>query len=201
MKITLHGDNQGVQQTCSNIRMTNLKHHRQPNTDLKIEYKKACEGLCITNEWTRSHQDGDKPWETIEDLQNLNLSNMAIMNTWCDRKANEARAAHITHEDADVYPNERWALYTTAPTLKKITGKLDDAIMGQQFHEGLVQYIHRKYKIHPEMLHQVDLESLQHYLKSQRMHKRATTVKTIHKWIPTQDFLHKQHRSESNICQ
>jgi hypothetical protein len=110
IKITLHGDSQGVQQTCSYIHMTNLKYHRQPNTDLKFEYKKACEGLLLTNTWTRSHQDGDRKWESIEVLQNLNLSNMAIMNTWYDRKANEARTAYITHEDANVYPNEKWAL-------------------------------------------------------------------------------------------
>jgi hypothetical protein len=78
---------------------------------------------------------------------------------------------------------------------------LDDAITGQQYKEALIHYIKRKHNIQPEMLEQIDLNSLQHYLKSQRMHQRATTVKLIHRWVPTQDFLNKQNRSNSCICQ
>jgi hypothetical protein len=130
MKVILHGDNQGVQQICSTIQTTNLKHHRQPNIDLIIEYTKAREGFHITNEWTKGHQDGNKEWTNINYLQNMQQSNLVIMNTWCDRKAYEARTTYITHEDADVYPNEKWALFTTTPMLKKITGQLDNAITG-----------------------------------------------------------------------
>ncbi len=50
-KTALHGDNNSVQKTCSHIQMDRLKHHRQPNMDLKLEFKKAGEGRHITAEW------------------------------------------------------------------------------------------------------------------------------------------------------
>jgi hypothetical protein len=88
-KIVLYGDNKGVQQVCSTIQVGKLKHHRQPNMDLKLEYKNASSKHHITNEWIKGHQDKDREWQTISDLQNMKLSNTAILNTICDRKANE----------------------------------------------------------------------------------------------------------------
>jgi hypothetical protein len=105
IKIVLHGDNQAVQQTCSSIQTDHLKYHRQPNMNLKIEYQKAHEGIHIMNEWTRGRQDDGKEWNSIKDLQNMQLSNLVIMNTWYGRKTNKAQ--NITNEDADVYLNEK----------------------------------------------------------------------------------------------
>lgn len=39
-----------------------------------------------------------------------------------------------------------------------------------------------------------------HYLKHQRIHQRATIVKVIHRWIPTQSFLRTQNRAETSLC-
>lgn len=61
--------------------------NNQPQTSpttkhrLKIEYTKAREGFHITNEWTKGHQDGNKEWTNINYLQNMQLSNLVIMNT------------------------------------------------------------------------------------------------------------------------
>jgi ribonuclease HI len=85
-KITLHGDNKGVQHTCTHIKTNRLKHHRQSNMDLKIEYNNASRGHHITNEWVPGHQDGDKQWNTISDLKDMKLNNLAIFNIWCDKK-------------------------------------------------------------------------------------------------------------------
>jgi hypothetical protein len=97
--------------------------------DLKIEYQQASKGRNITNEWTRGHQDANIPWNDIQELKDMKLSNTAILNTWCDKMANEARRTHIAQPDADIYPCKKWALFTCYPTLQKITGQLDEAII------------------------------------------------------------------------
>lgn len=102
--------------------MNHLKHHRQPNMDLKIEYKKACKGWYITNEWTKGHQDDYMEWNTISKLQNMKLSNTAILNTIPDKRANEPRRTHITCPDLDVFSSKKWVLFSTTPYLHKIIG-------------------------------------------------------------------------------
>jgi hypothetical protein len=74
----------------------------------------------------------------------MKLSNTAIMNSWCDKIANDTQKTHVSHSDADIYPHEKWALFLTAPTLQKITGKLDDAIIGQKPQERLRNYLQKK---------------------------------------------------------
>jgi hypothetical protein len=68
-QIILHGDNNEVQQTCSHIHINRLKHHRQSDMDLKMEYHKATMGRNVSNAWIRGHQDNDKPWNNINDLK------------------------------------------------------------------------------------------------------------------------------------
>jgi hypothetical protein len=85
----LQGDNQRIQRKCNEIRIDRLKHHREPNIDLLIEFKHATKGHHVKIEWMPGHQDKDKPWETIHDLEKMNLSNSAIMNTLCDKIAND----------------------------------------------------------------------------------------------------------------
>jgi hypothetical protein len=60
-------------------------------------------------------------WKDIKVFKILKLSNSAIMKTWCDRGANEARKHYIIL-DAEVYPAEWWDVFTTEPKTKKITG-------------------------------------------------------------------------------
>ncbi len=71
----------------------------------------------------------------------MKLSNSAIMNTWCDQVTNETRKQHITVPDAKVDPSERWALFTTEPITQKITGKLDDHIIGLNHRDNLMNFI------------------------------------------------------------
>ena len=84
-KIFLHRDNKRVQQTCSHLHINRLKHHRKSDMDLKMEYHKATMGRNVSNAWIRGHQDNDKPWNDINDLKEMKLSNTAIMNTWCNK--------------------------------------------------------------------------------------------------------------------
>jgi hypothetical protein len=67
-------------------------------------------------------------WKYMKDFKILKLSKSVIMNTWCDREANEARKHYITL-DAEVYSAEWWDVFTTEPKTQKITGKLDDCIL------------------------------------------------------------------------
>jgi hypothetical protein len=140
-KTILYGDNKGVQQTCANIQIKKLKHHRQPNMDLKLEYKHAVGGRTITTEWIKGHQDHDKEWSTVADLQDMKLTDLVIMNTVCDRRANETRKTHLSFSDADVTPNEKWALFSSYPTNRKITSHFDDAVLGLHNTEDMIQYI------------------------------------------------------------
>ena len=60
-QIILHGDNKGVQQTCSHIHINCLKHHRQSDRELKMKHHKVTMGHNISNAWIRGHKDNDKP--------------------------------------------------------------------------------------------------------------------------------------------
>jgi hypothetical protein len=100
-----------------------------------------------------------------------------------------------------VYPNERWALFLTEPMIQKVTGKLDDHIIGQSHRQSLETYIKKKHNLCTAQLDQIDLEGLETFLRSQRIHQRAHTIKLIHRWIPTQAFLHKQNRSTNATCE
>ncbi len=40
----LQGDNQGIQNKCNTIQTNRLKHHREPNSDLLMEYQHAITG-------------------------------------------------------------------------------------------------------------------------------------------------------------
>ncbi len=96
-RTVLYGDNRGVQTTCLHAPTDWLKHHKQPNIDLKIEIQHASRDRRISTAWIKGRQDEDKPWTTVDDLKKMKLSNIAIMNTWCDKIANDARKVHITH--------------------------------------------------------------------------------------------------------
>jgi hypothetical protein len=160
----LQGDNEGVQHTCSRHTRSRLRHHRLPNTDLITEFQAASANRPIKSEWIKGHQDDNSKWRDLHDLKQQKLSNPAILNVWCDREANNARSHYLT-QTAEVYPNERWALYTMDPTPHKITGKLDDEILRQLYHESLASYIRKKHKLCPAKLNQTDTSGLYHYLK------------------------------------
>jgi hypothetical protein len=193
------GDNKGVQQKCSDPQTTRLRDHRSPNIDLLLEYKNATKGRKTQSQWVASHQDKDHNWNTIDDLKTLNIPNNAILNIWCDKEATEARKNHLT-QCADVYPQERWALFTSDPTPHKITGKLDNCILRQLYHDSLARYIHRKHLICPSTLDQLDTNSLHQVLSTQRVYQRANMIKIIHRWIPTQEFLYHQRRVTDTLC-
>jgi hypothetical protein len=66
--------------------------------------------------------------------------------------------------------------------------------------EAIIEYSSKKHNLTEDKLYHVDINGLQHYLKSLRPHNRASIVKLIHRWIPTNDFMFKQQRAESPLC-
>jgi hypothetical protein len=66
--------------------------------------------------------------------------------------------------------------------------------------EPLLAYIHKKHKICQAKLEDMNLTGLQTYLGKLKHFQRASMAKLLHDWIPTNDFLHKQGRADTNLC-
>ncbi len=149
-----------------------------------------------TLEWIKGHQDDGKEWESIEDLLNLKLSSQATLNIFCNHRAAEAYAYSFSDPEGEILPCKKWALYTTFPVTRKLNGKLDESILKTVYHDNLRDYISHKHNICNAKLDQIDMKSLDRFLWSHPIHRRATIAKLIHHWIPTNTFLHKQHWNE-----
>ncbi len=66
--------------------------------------------------------------------------------------------------------------------------------------EELQDYIARKHNITTEKLLHIKTISMNNCLKALCLHTQATMVKFINRWIPTNEFLFKQWRTESPLC-
>ena len=64
----------------------------------------------------------------------------------------------------------------------------------------MANYINRKHNLTSAKLHHVHLNSLGHCLRKLKPPQRATMVKLIHGWIPTNNVLHKQGRQQTHLC-
>jgi hypothetical protein len=118
--VTLITDNQGVQTKCGNLTTNCLHNHHDANMDLWLEYQNATKSIKTTNEWARSHQAKDNKWETIQDLEKLNIPNNAIMNIHCDQEAKLARKSNYSDTCAYIYPSKKWALFISEKSHQKI---------------------------------------------------------------------------------
>lgn len=81
--------------------------------------------------------------------------------------ANRSRTANISYAGIDIYLHEKWAIFSTYPTLQKITGQLNTAIIEQYNQEGILTYLQKKHNLSPELLEQTDQKSLYLHLRSQ----------------------------------
>ncbi len=106
-----------------------IKSHRDPNTDLLLEFQVTTKHMHKQLHWVGSHQDKDTPWDTTDDLLNLQLSPEATLNVLCDKMAMEARLVNLSDPEADVLPSEKWTLFSCSPVTHKITCKLETALM------------------------------------------------------------------------
>jgi hypothetical protein len=115
-------------------------------------------------------QDKDTPWDLISDLHNLKLTNSAALNVWCNRKADMSRKQGYSDPIADVYPNKKWAIYTTTPVTRKITGALTYNIVAPMGTETLEQCIYKKYGICSMKLGETDTARLNAFTKKAKPH-------------------------------
>jgi hypothetical protein len=200
MKVTYHGDNKGTQNKCATAHSNRLRDHQQPNTDLYLEFHHYTRTLNKKIEWVKGHQDSGKDWEQITDLQHLKLSSAAYMNIWCDHQANAARQSSTSAPEADVLPSKKWAVFTCYPVTRKIIGKLDDGIQESMYTEAILKYLHKKHNICRAKLDTINTDGMKSYMRKLKITQRASVAKLIRDWIPTNDFLHKQNRSDTNLC-
>jgi hypothetical protein len=199
--VTFYTDNQGVQQCCNNPKIHRIGHHRKANMDLQMEHSIRTKSLTVKHKWVKGHQDKDMEWDTIEELKDLDLDPAATLNIYCDRRASEAHKFSVSISLADVLPAEKWALYSRAPEPHKITGKLTESILQALHTAEILEYIARKHGLTEDKMYHVDTSSLQTYLKALSPHNRASIVKLMHRWIPTNASLFKQNRASSPFCE
>lgn len=200
MAVTFYTDNLGVQKSCTNPKINRIGHHRKANMDLQMERASRKAKMNIKHEWVRGHQDNDHTWDTVDELCELQLTPAATLNIYCDRKASDAHKLSMLDSNGEVLPAEKWALFSNYPNPRKITGKINEGIMQSLHTEAILEYISKKHNLTEDKLYHMDINELQHYLKSLRPHNRASIVKLIHQWIPTNDFMFKQRRAESPLC-
>lgn len=129
MPITFITDNQGIQKSCHNLKIHHVGHHRNANMDLQMEHATRMKDLHITHEWVKGHQDKNIQWESINKLAQLKLTPAATLNLYCDRKASDAHKRSLPIPNGDVLPVEKWALFSTYPETRKITGKLNVGVI------------------------------------------------------------------------
>lgn len=193
-------DNQVVIKGCGNDTYCRLRQHRKPNTDLYLTYHSQAKHLNITTEWVQSHQDRNIKWNTLEDLTQLCLSHEAKLNILCDHMAGQETTNEIPVLDMPVILQERWAIYSCHPHTRKIAGHLNKAIRETLNYDDLAHYIDCKHGLTAAKLANVETQSLGRFLRNTPIHQCAVYIKLMHRWAPTQSFLHKQQRSESATC-
>jgi hypothetical protein len=183
-------DNQAIISGCKHKLYTRLGHHKKPNMDLYMELKKQAQSLTIVHEWVKSHQDNGMKWSSPDELSNLPLDHEAKLNCLCDHLATESQSTNISFPDMEVLPAERWAVYMTQPTSKKVTGHLNQAVKEALRYKNMLQYIQKKHGLTEALLDKIEAKALGTYLRSIPVHKRTTIIKIIHGWLPTHSFLH-----------
>jgi hypothetical protein len=68
------------------------------------------------------------------------------------------------------------------------------------YSESLLTYIHKKHNICSAKLDMINTGGLQSYLGKLKIAQRASVVKLIHNWIPTNALLYKQGCSDTLLC-
>jgi hypothetical protein len=144
-QVHFYGDNQGVQSKCATYTPRKLRTHRDPNSDLLLEYNATSRNMPKQMHWVASHQDEGIQWTTSEELKMLKLSHESKLNIWCDKMAGEARQLDQSYPDAEVLPSEKWALYSCVPTFHKLTCHMDDAIATNLYYSNMLHFIMKKH--------------------------------------------------------
>jgi hypothetical protein len=99
-------DNQGVVSKCSKKNHPSLRTHRAANIDLYLTQKDTLYTHPLSLSWIRGHAD-KRPWETIHDFKDQQLSRDKIYNIWCDRVAQRQWSnGDYSICDPDLLPSE-----------------------------------------------------------------------------------------------
>jgi hypothetical protein len=151
-------------------------------------------------EWVCSHTD-KTPWESVDDLILQRLSRDEIFNVWCNKLAEHAwQYDSLAVPDPSTNPIEWWAIFSRYPYLHKITNHFQSEIYATLSYESTSLYLESRHSLTPSKMAHDNTNALHCYIESLQVHKRATTLKLIHGWAPTDSSLCRQGRSHTSIC-
>ena len=83
----------------------------------------------------------------------------------------------------------------------KVTTHLRHIVHAQYHTVEAEEYVMKKYHLSPETLQSIHWEGIESALRRLPMLRRATYVKYIHDWLPTQQLLFRQCRAPSPMCE
>ncbi len=89
-----------------------------------------------------------------------------MVTDYCDCKASKAHTLSYSDPNGELLPAEKWALFSSYPTTRKITGKISKGIMQSLHTDDIIAYISKKHSMTEDKLYHVDTTGLQNYLKS-----------------------------------
>ena len=140
----------------------------------------------------------DNTWLT----KKLELPVEVELNYLCDRRAGDTSKNNSLWFDVSIiiFPGKQWAVVSSHPMKHKVVGKLSHAISNSIYCDPLLDYIHRKHGMSEAKRDQICSEDLRSFLLSLLYHRRATTIKLIHWWMPCNYFLWRQKWTPSPLC-
>lgn len=188
-------DNKGVlRRLAEQHRLHRLQAHKSSNADLYLLYKTWLSkgSIRCTHQWVKGHQDNKGNVD--------GLSVAAKLNVEVDRLAGEAYRrpdCDRTVRDIPIFPEERYAVSTEDG---KVVSEVRPVVISQCGSEALRDYQFGKFNLSEGKDDGIDWDGLHGFLRKKPPVKRSLYVKYQHGWLPTQAFLLKQQRADSDLC-
>ena len=187
-------DNQGALKRLQPLETgLRLHHHKEADADLLLTFRQWSDtNIKRTSQWVRGHQDSLKQTADLTDIERINVD----MDYLADA-AYELPYELTTCNTQEVLPAEIIAVFFNDT---KITTHLKETIIHAYHAPSMETYISKKHNLNDYDMDHINWKGIKSTMTKQKMNQRAVTSKFIHGWLPTQAFLHKQHRSSSPYC-
>ena len=144
------------------------------------------------HEWVKGHQDRGHRIEDLAEKARINvevdqLAGEAYDRSDCDR----------TIRDIAVFAEEEYAVFTAEG---KVVSQVRPAVIRQCGSEAMCDYRRVKHDLSEGKAAGIDWCGLHGFLRCQSPQQRAAHVKCQNGWLPTQEFLFRQKRVDSDLC-
>mmetsp|Transcript_23736 Transcript_23736/g.34016 ORF Transcript_23736/g.34016 Transcript_23736/m.34016 type:complete len:562 (+) Transcript_23736:2630-4315(+) len=172
-----------------------LADQKEPDADLYAVYRAWARDapVACTYRWVKGHQDREKALVDLPAEAQINCEVDALAGMVYGRRD----VAKGDMEVPVVFPAEVYGVYTAEG---KLTTKLKRGVLAQCGRAELEAYHAGKNKLGEGKREGVNWDGLWSFLQSKPVHLRATYVKYQNGWLPTNDHLHRQGRSEVAVC-